>query len=414
MSICAILAAVTEWQKIESAANSELPRLTGLVGRALGLPGLGSERAPEPIDWDSLIALAERHRVLPLLHSGLKASPEIVIPEGVSSRFALRVRDVWRRSLILSQELVRISRLLSSRQILMAALKGPGLSAQAYGTGTARAMRDLDILIRPSDFRQAQTVLESAGFVCEESFCRLAPPLADLYLRRATHITFQHAVLGYLLEVHLRSMQVPVLLPLATETLLAEACPVALGGGEVPVLAFRHHFLYTAAHGAKHGWWRLLWLADFAAFQRHFSEDVFSSLKMEDEFGLGTVLEAARNLSRHCFGGPLCEPNGKAVRSAQSMHALVAYGQRCLVRGGPSITYTEKWDELFQLLRLRPEAAYRREVAKLYWDLTVADLETLTQLSSCSPMNRLSPTLLANLAPALRPVLWASRRMRPR
>ena len=407
------------------AFSPEMQGLMGLVGRALGLPSALSLDA-DPAAWDRLLILASEHRVVPLVYSGLKAAPEIAVPVAAASRFAHQANGLWRRSLMFSQELARLSRLLARDGIEMAALKGPGLSVQAYGSEVARAMRDLDILIRPEDFRRAQMALEAGGFACEAPFSRLPKAYQDIYLRSATHISFQHAALGYCLEVHLRPMQVPFLLRICTETLLAAVCPVLIGGTAVPVLAPHHHFLYVAAHGAKHGWWRLLWLADFAAFQRASANPLLpsnteSAQAASREQGLTRVLEAAETLCHLGFGSPLRarafpdhnnqKVSTNAAASGRSARAIVTHGRRCLERGRQPITYAGKWDELFNLLRLRSEASYRLAVAKLYWDLIPDDFDTLSLLAPAALRHSLPAAVMTYLIPALRPVLWAVRRL---
>jgi hypothetical protein len=157
------------------------------------------------------------------------------------------------------------------------------------------------MLIQAEDFPQTKSVLEVNGFVCEMPFRRLTPKQQTLYQRSATHISFQSVSLGYVVEVHLRPLQVPALFPVSTESLMKQAENVRLAGSDVPTLSLHHHFLYIAAHGAKHGWWRLLWLADFAAFQVRCPELVCEEGSAE---GLRHVLTAAAWLSNACFRMP--------------------------------------------------------------------------------------------------------------
>ena len=178
-----------------------------LVGQAFGCAG-----APAPclttVEWERFPETASSHRVLPLAYKALKAHPASV-PADVMARVKAGAERSWMRSTMLAQELGWVSAALSDAGIPMAALKGPALAVQAYGSSAARSMHDLDILIRPADFPQALTVLEANGFIWEDPVRHLSPAAQEFYRRQATHLDFRHVRLGYLLEVHVRALLVP-------------------------------------------------------------------------------------------------------------------------------------------------------------------------------------------------------------
>ncbi len=379
--------------------SPEMRLLTTSVACALGLPKETDRDLKavnlNAVDWDLFCEMAHSHRVLALAYSGLQVASDIDVPSDVTARLAREAMQSWRRSLILTRELAQLSGLLHSQGIAMVALKGPALAVQVYRLSSLRAMRDLDVLIRAADFPQTKAVMEANGFVCEEPIRRLTPEQQTQYQRSATHISFRSVALGYLVEVHLRPLQVPALFPVSTDSLMKQAQNVRLGEHDVSTLSLRHHFLYVAAHGAKHGWWRLLWLADFAAFQIRWPGWV-SELESAD--GLGRVLTAAAWLSSTCFGSPL-PVWATEKKKEKRVYAIAVHGNQCLERGRPPSTYLEKWAELANLLRLRSELRYYGEVFALYWSLTPADLSCVTL-----------PILPARLYPALRPFLWICRR----
>lgn len=378
----------------------ELRFLTALVGQALG----GSAPASLPIltadEWARFSELATAHRVQPLAYQALKAGAATVPPD-VMSRLQAEAQRCWIHSTMLAQELARISRLLGGEGIPLAAMKGPALAAQVYESVTARTMGDLDILVRPSDFARARALLEAGGFVWEETVAALPLFYQALYARQARHFTFRHRRLGYPLEVHVRASSGPAYFPIPVEELLADAQPVSVAGVDVPTLSLRHHFLFVAAHGAKHGWWRLQWVADFAAFSQR-CPAWFHEASVGDglarAWGLQPVLDAAFDLSHRCFGAP--RPGGGSSKASRG--PLSQYGMRSLARGHPPETFSEKAEQTLHFLRLRSGPVYIREVFGFCWQVTPEDFARF-------PL----PEKWTGLYPALRPWLWLARKIKP-
>ncbi|MDQ2800010.1 MAG: nucleotidyltransferase family protein, partial [Armatimonadota bacterium] len=380
-------------------SRSDLPEfrfLTALVGQALGCSAPASLPTLTADEWARFSELAGAHRVQPLAYQAFKADAATVPPD-VMSRLQAEAQRCWIHSTMLAQELARISRLLGGEGIPLAAMKGPALATQVYGSITARTMGDLDILVRPSEFARARALLEANDFVWEETVAALPLFYQDLYARQAHHFTFRQRRLGYPLEVHVRASSGPAYFPIPVEELLADAQPVSVAGVDVPTLSLRHHFLFVAAHGAKHGWWRLQWVADFAAFSQRcpawFDESNVGD-GLARAWGLQSVLDAAFDLSHRCFDTPV--PDGGSPQA--SRRPLARYGIRSLARGHQPQTFGEKAEQVFHFLRLRSGPGYVWEVFRFCWNVTPEDFARF-------PL----PGKWAALYPALRPWLWLAR-----
>jgi len=381
------------------AYSLEMRLLMALVGHSLGgappaIPAL------TPTGWERLLELAAAHRVQPLAYAVLKAFPAEV-PAEVISHLKSQRDQAWMHSKMLAQEIGRVSRLLTDGGIALVTLKGPALGAQVYGSSAARAMRDLDILIRPADFQKARSLLEANGFVWDETTALLTAEAQNVLARSVTHFEFRHFRLGYLLEVHLRAFSVSALLPISLNELFADAEWIDLEGVPVPTLSPWHHFLFVAAHGVKHGWHRLSWLADFAAFLTRYPDWFSEPDAAKDHrqqirvLGLQRVLAASFWMSHLCFETSL-------PQSGNALPPLAAYGLQTLIRGRPPITAQEKFGELRQLLRIRADFAYRLSVLLSYLQITREDIVRF-------PL----PKRLRNLYPVLHPLLWTLRKISP-
>ncbi|NJN18389.1 MAG: nucleotidyltransferase family protein [Oscillochloris sp.] len=130
----------------EARATTEQQVLLAALRAALN-PAVPAVPAPQAIDWDSLLSLAERHRVLPLLVAGLLDVPALLRD---------RARAEALRSMMLAGELRHILSLLKQAGVTAIPYKGPALALQIYGNAALRQGGDLDLLIAPRDLMPAR------------------------------------------------------------------------------------------------------------------------------------------------------------------------------------------------------------------------------------------------------------------
>jgi hypothetical protein len=141
------------------------------------------------VDWEDVVALARRHRLLPLVASHLRGYRELVPPsvqEDLSR--AEHANVVW--TLSRAAQLIEAIDALESVDILAVPYKGPALGAQLYGSGALRIFNDLDVVVRPRDVPEARRVLLDLGYVPRTS---MTDPEMEFMLRR---------MLGASLEFH--------------------------------------------------------------------------------------------------------------------------------------------------------------------------------------------------------------------
>jgi Uncharacterised nucleotidyltransferase len=117
-----------------------------------------------PLDWDQVVALAERHEVVPLLSRHLHAVSAETVPDAVRATLAVRMRENLVRNLHLQQELLRVLTALNDAALPVMPLKGPWLGELLYGDVTLRTTGDLDLLVQPHDLDSAEQVLQDLGY----------------------------------------------------------------------------------------------------------------------------------------------------------------------------------------------------------------------------------------------------------
>ena len=287
---------------------------------AVALRGEGADAVfgPDSVFAAQGLALAERHRVVPLLAAGLAAAEKHAGAPAIAFREALR-----RRALALAQQTVRLERELGAIESALRAadveflvLKGPALARQAYDPPEWRVYDDLDLWIHSRDFDGALAALAGAGY-------RRQPPLgvrAAACARRAgIDVALAHPDHGRLIELaHGPRPTAPSLR--AAHDVWTEAVALDVGGVRVRAPRAVHALLLACRHGAHHRWDRLAWVADVAGLWRRLSpgerEDVAGTARrwrVETMAGLGLRLAA------EAFGIQL---EGAAVALAERPRAI--------------------------------------------------------------------------------------------
>jgi hypothetical protein len=160
-------------------ASSDLvqdPRLNSLEPKAelllssvqfyLGATQAGHMRRllQHEIDWEQLIHLGQRHRVMPLLYWSLNTACPDVVPPAILDRLKRRFNVNRFHNLFLTNELITLLDLFKAHEVIAIPYKGPVLAARVYGDVSLRQFVDLDILVSESNILRAKNILVSHGY----------------------------------------------------------------------------------------------------------------------------------------------------------------------------------------------------------------------------------------------------------
>ena len=115
------------------------------------------------VDWERVLALAEKNFVLPLLFESLETLRELV-PEAVYAWLAKQRKLVRFRGGLFVDELIRISASLEATGITVLHYKGPVSSELLYGDRFRRTYFDLDFLVRREDLHAVSNLLRNDGY----------------------------------------------------------------------------------------------------------------------------------------------------------------------------------------------------------------------------------------------------------
>ena len=277
------------------------PPLDGLLAGlrlALGAPNAPAHRAAllEVADWPGLESLAAYHRVSGLFLRGTANAgvrlPDRAVAGALTRR---RGRDAL-RGLRQLDAMKRVTAALDAAGIRSLVLKGLPLGQRAYGDPFVKSAIDVDLLVPEDAFPAAADVLRTLGW-------RRVPDFRETPARRKWCDSVEHDEAfeggGAKIELHRRLLRNPFLFHRPFDRLDAAAATVTIGTHRFRTLGDADHLLYVACHGAKHFWFRLKWLCDFAALAGAMDgKTVAGALAAGRREGLETVLAATLRLCR--------------------------------------------------------------------------------------------------------------------
>lgn len=141
-------------------------------------------------------------------------------------------------------------------------LKGLTLSALAYGDAFLKASVDIDLLVDPNDIPAAAAILRELGFAVVDPAHLKDNGLARWHRRHKESAWFRDRDC-LTIDLHSRLADSPAILPLIVDAVSQQ---VAVSPTlSLSTLADANLLAYLAVHGASSCWFRLKWIADFAA-----------------------------------------------------------------------------------------------------------------------------------------------------
>jgi Uncharacterised nucleotidyltransferase len=240
-----------EWSFLQ-AACSEIPRPEKLDRLRLLLH--------EPLRWNLLLDLADRHGTQPLLCQALVDIQDAVPPAELSV-LKRRYQINLHKALFLSRELIRIMEHLSALGIEVMPYKGVALAELAYGDIALRHAGDIDLLIRPQDFPRIRDAVRELGYTPHLAFSEAE---GRAYLKSGYECAFDGAAGPNLLEVQWAIQPSFYAVDFDMDTLFQRGVEITVAGHSMKTLSSEDLILVLSAHATKHVWGRLIWLCDIA------------------------------------------------------------------------------------------------------------------------------------------------------
>ncbi len=246
-------------------------------------------------DGVALTRLARRHRVEGLAWRAIRHAGVLVLG---TQALGLEARTIAVEGLQMAVETGRVHRALAEVSLPHLFLKGQALGALAWGDPLLKRQIDIDLLVAPDGIGRAAALLAALGYVQQTP----EPSVDPLDWHRRQKESLWRSDDGLLVDLHSRVADNRSLLPGVTATGPVERVTIA-GGIEIPTLPRAMLLPYLAVHGGSSAWFRLKWLADFAAVVHRTDHATLDRLaERANRLGAGRALAAALVLSHRLLG----------------------------------------------------------------------------------------------------------------
>lgn len=283
--------------------------------------------ASQPIDWGALERVVERHRVTALVHNGF-GSAKVEAPPAVRRRLAESAVIAGRTGLAQARETLRLQDIFDEAGLPNVSIKGSSLALLAYGTLGMKQSWDIDLLITPEHATAGRRLLVKLGYEMVQPAAFEHQRFAR-FIRSSVEAVFFNSALNLWAELHWRLTANAVLLPGITARSRTQLVP--LGSRELRTLNNDALFAYLCAHGARHGWARLKWLADLNAFLACRSmTDIERLYRNAVSLEVGRPAAAALLLCRKLFGTALPDDLISALPTDPFVRTLITSSLNCM------------------------------------------------------------------------------------
>jgi hypothetical protein len=262
----------------------------------------------QALDWPGFLAVAQHHRVSPLIFQTLDQVRPAGVPDFVREELQRRARINAFEALRSVGEVKRMAEKFNAAGLELAVLKGVPLSQYLFGNPNTRHVGDIDLLTEPKQLAEQIALLAALGYERTNPKSRLTPLRIASYVNFWKDFTFCNRDSGFELDLHWRLFNNRFH---AANRIVVESKFTTVSAFGVPMRVFSpvDQFLYIAAHGVLDAWTYLKSLADVAGFLRLFTpEQLDESLARAGELGLLAQISAAIHLANDWMGTGIASP----------------------------------------------------------------------------------------------------------
>ena len=248
----------------------------------------------------SLIVLAYKHAVLPLLYKTLKMYfPKHPIIDILNPHYM----NIVQINMLMSTELIKCVDLLHTEKIRLLCIKGPVLSKLIYGDISLRQYGDLDILIQKSHREKVISLLKKHDFNPE---IMLKPNTQKVFFDAVNVLGFQSPKKNVLIEIHWELLAKNYAIHWEGSSLWEQTQTVFLDKHPIETLNHTNHFIYLCVHGSKHLFERLSWVCDIDHYIQTQNDLSWEEiLALAKKLGILRILFLSLNLSQALLHTPL-------------------------------------------------------------------------------------------------------------
>ena len=316
----------------------------------------------QPVRWNFLFSLADHHGVQPLLHEALVPIAD-ELPAKEWACLQQSHQSNLHKALLLSRELIRIVDHLADLGIEVMPYKGLALAELVYGDIALRQVGDIDLVVRPEDFRRVRDAVGELGYVPHDHFSAAEE---KSQLKAGYECAFGGAAGRNLLEVQWAIQPRFYAINFDMRGLFERAEAVMVAGHPMKTPSAEDLFLVLSAHAAKHVWGRLIWLCDLARIMSMPTLNWNWIRSQADALGIVRILQVTMLAANRLLGAELPQAAEEAglFECDPATRALVHRLQSCATSETPFNVDSPAYFRLMMQLRERP-ADRRRFLTRL-------------------------------------------------
>jgi hypothetical protein len=269
-------------------------------------------------DWQRLLAIAERSKVLALLFSFIKDNKEkLNVPPGIFSILHDSYRKNALRNALVLDEFHKCADSLNEHNVDCIALKGICFLLSLYCSDPAiRRLEDADILVKPEDVEKACSALEAAGYTFSDRAIGVPSGKKITDVRKAIMFFKYQKDGSVLMPVHLHWHFIninPLLYPpkwraIDMQDVWNRAKPIDSAlGKNVLTMCPLHMLLTLCVHALNHGFSRINLLFDVHSVIRQSKDSLdWDELgEYAQKWGLEVALYIGIRLTQEAFATPV-------------------------------------------------------------------------------------------------------------
>jgi len=252
------------------------------------------------LSYQQIVQLAYKHGIFPIVYKTIKSlasfDKELL---DTSVKFRLHYFRISKRNMLMSVELINITRLLNHHKINTLSFKGPALSQIAYGDITLRQYADIDILIRKEDRLNMINILEKEGYIPE---IVLRDSTKETFFNAVNVIAFYNKSIGIRIEIHWELLSKNYAINWDENILWSNNRSIQINNNKIDILSIELHLLYICVHSAKHLYERIEWICDIdRLIKTNPNIDWIYLVKQAKEMGITRMLYLGLALSKELF-----------------------------------------------------------------------------------------------------------------
>jgi Uncharacterised nucleotidyltransferase len=337
-----------------------------------------------PIRWNDLFSVAERHGVTCLVYQALSGVRDAV-PSREMSTVQQRYEANLLKVLLTARELIRILDALDSLALEVMPYKGLALAETLYGDVAARQAGDIDLLIHARDFTRVKDAVHDLGYI---THLKLSAKEQHAYLISGYECSFDSAAGKNLLEVQWALQPRFYAVDFDIEGVFRRAVPVTVTGREMKTPSPEDLVLVLSLHAAKHLWTRLIWICDIARLMQLPALNWNWISSQARALGIVRILRVTLLLAQQLLKAAIPAAIENDIRNDHEAQAWSQSIGETIVSGGSVDAESWRYFRMMMSLRERP-----RDRVCLLWRLALtpgpSEWESVRLPASLFPLYRI-------------------------